>query len=101
MATQDADDYSPAERPRSPLMGGAILIGVYVAMYLAAAGVRYILTAPDAMASVAASSATEETARPARADMPADAMRMPLPARVDNARECTQGATSDIKCAYL
>ena len=28
MATQDADDYSPAERPRSPLMGGAILLGL-------------------------------------------------------------------------
>ncbi len=101
MATQDADDYSPREHPRSPMMGAAILLGFYVVVYLSVAGVKYVLTAPEAIASVAASSAAAETARPAPGGVPTDAMRVPSPARIDHARECTPGGASDIKCEYL
>ena len=83
------------------MMGAAILLGLYVAIYLAAAGVKYALTAPEAMADVAATSASTESAQPAPAGAPTDAMRVPLPARMDNARECTPVGASDIKCAYL
>ena len=43
-----------SERMRSPIAAAAILLGVYVAMYLAVAGIVHLLTPPDATARVPA-----------------------------------------------
>jgi hypothetical protein len=50
MATDDPRDDADGRRFRSPIRSGLILLGIYIAMYLAVGGVVHLLTSPDAAA---------------------------------------------------
>jgi hypothetical protein len=50
MATDNTSDDADSRRFRSPIRSGLILLGIYIAMYLAVGGVVHILTSPDAAA---------------------------------------------------
>ena len=48
VTTKDASDDAGTPRTRSPIAAGMTLLGIYIAMYLAVAGVIRVLTSPDA-----------------------------------------------------
>ena len=50
MRTKDSSDDVGAQRVRSPMAAGFLLLGVYIAMYLAVAGFIRLLTPADAVA---------------------------------------------------
>ena len=56
MATRDSRSDNDAQRMRSPLTQGAILLGVFVGMYLAVAGVVMMVPMLDAAAATALTS---------------------------------------------
>jgi hypothetical protein len=58
--TNNADDDAGIPRISSPIAAGIVLLGIYMAMYLAVAGVIHVLTSADA-----ASAASERSTVPA------------------------------------
>ena len=54
--------HDGSERLHSPLAAAAILLGIYVAMYLAVGGIVELLTPPEAAARVAVRSAPTDRA---------------------------------------
>ena len=48
--TNNAGDDAGTPRIRSPIAAGMVLLGIYIAMYLAVASVIHVLTLPDAAA---------------------------------------------------
>ena len=52
MAMKDQDHGDGSPRLRSPIQAAAVLLGIFVAMYLAVAGLLRIVTTPDAIAAV-------------------------------------------------
>ena len=50
VTTKDASDDAGTPCTRSPIAAGMTLLGIYIAMYLAVAGVTHVLTSPDAAA---------------------------------------------------
>ena len=71
MKTKDVSDDAGASRIRSPIAAGMTLLGIYIAMYLAVAGVIRVLTSPDAAAAAFASDSSMATASAATAPNPA------------------------------
>jgi len=88
----------------TPFRAAAILIGIYIAMYLAAAGIVHVLSEPNAAiassgamvppaAAVAPAPAVEE------ASPPRDAYGQPAESN-DTSRECRPSAGVDAKCVF-
>lgn len=53
MATTDPSHDAGSHRIRSPITAAAILLGIYIAMYLVVGGVVHVLASLDATAAVA------------------------------------------------
>ena len=71
VTTNNTGDDAGIPRIKSPIAAGMVLLGIYIAMYLAVAGVIHVLTSPDAatamapegsMAPASAASASNPTA---------------------------------------
>jgi hypothetical protein len=99
------DNESRFTRP--PGKAAAVLIGIYVAMYMATAGIVRVLTVHDAVATNAqyGSTAQPMNAGPA-ASTGGDAESLPMdtpapaPERMDNARECDRTRVIDSACLF-
>ena len=52
MAPRDQDPGDGSSRFKSPIQAAAVLFGIFVAMYLAVAGLLRVVTTPDAIAAV-------------------------------------------------
>jgi cysteine synthase len=52
VTTENSHDDARIERMRSLIVKGMILLGISIAMYLAAAGIVHVLTSPDAVATI-------------------------------------------------
>ena len=61
MATTDKAHDTGSLRNRSPLGQGAIVLGIYIAMYLTVAGVLHVVTAFEASSSASASALPANT----------------------------------------
>jgi hypothetical protein len=61
VTTKDANDDVGTRHVRSPIAAGLLSLGIYIAMYLAVAGVFHVLTPPDAVA-IAPNGASAATA---------------------------------------
>jgi len=91
-----------AGQPRSPLVSAAVLLGIFVAMYLAVGGVLHALglepghpALPDAAMVIAARSITTSTgAGDWHASKTSPAAEAPTAASPD----CRPGAAADIRC---
>jgi len=71
VTTNNTGGDAGISRIKSPIAAGMVLLGIYIAMYLAVAGVIHVLTSPDAatamapegsMAPASAASASNPTA---------------------------------------
>ncbi len=58
VATEDTNHGADYPRARSPIKTAAILLGIYIAMYLAVAGMVRVLTSPDALAATVPDTST-------------------------------------------
>ena len=54
MATEEKTRDAGSRLPRSPIAAAAVSLGIYVAMYLAVAGVVHILASPEPAAAAVA-----------------------------------------------
>jgi len=99
------DNASRFTRP--PGRAAVVLIGIYVAMYMAVAGIVRVLTVHEAVAANAqhGSMAQPMNAGPAASpagddeSSPADTPG-PAPERMDNARECDRTRVIDSACLF-
>jgi hypothetical protein len=48
VAAKDSSHDAASSRARTPIRAAAVLLGIYIAMYLAVAGIIHVLTSPDA-----------------------------------------------------
>jgi hypothetical protein len=62
VATKDTRHDGGSHRIRSPIAGAAVVLGIYIAMYLAVAGVVHVLALLDAAAAVAPDSSMAPSA---------------------------------------
>ena len=107
VAARGPSDGAGAHRPRSPIASAVILLGIYVAMYLAVAGIKHALTSPDTVVTLASSIST---AHPAAAAAPASPTAIgestqcgspPQAAEpAGNSRDCTPGVAIDSGRAF-
>jgi len=74
MTTKDSNDEAGAQRIGSPIAAGLLSLGIYIAMYLAVAGVVRVLTSADAVA-VAPNGAPAATA----SKLPIDTLNLASP----------------------
>jgi len=97
-------DYEP-RYTRPPGKAAVVLIGIYVAMYMAVAGIVRVLTVHEAVAANAQHGSTAQPMNAGPAASPAgDAeslpMHPPAPERLDNARECDRTRAIDSACLF-
>lgn len=59
--TQIPNDGAVSRGDAYPMAAGAMLLGIYVAMHLAVAGVLHLVSGPDAAAAVVRGSTAHET----------------------------------------
>ena len=52
MATKNRNHDAGSHRMRSPIKSAVVLLSIYIAMYLAVAGITHVLTSPDAAAAI-------------------------------------------------
>ena len=76
MRTKGSSDDVGAQRVRSPMATGFLLVGVYIAMYLAVAGFIRLLTPADAVA-VAPNGSTMPASVASESKPPVDTGNLP------------------------
>jgi hypothetical protein len=105
VAAKDTDHDAGCHRTRSTVKGAAILLGGYIAMYLAVVGIAHCLTSPDATAALAPNSSTAPPAAASTSASPANVGES-LPSDLlgqgseptNNFREGRPSAAIDSKC---
>jgi hypothetical protein len=97
------DDDSPYTRP--PGRAAVVLLGIYISMYMAAAGIVRVLTVHEATAAYAQDGSTAHPlhadllASPAgRVESPRSDAPAPASERMNGARECDRAAVIDSTC---
>jgi len=107
VATSDPSHDAGSAFIGSPIRAAAILLGIYIAMYLAVAGVVHVLAWPDAAAAVApdfslapaldavASNPPVSAGESPRRDSPGQGLE-----RTDTSRECTPSEAIDTQCVF-
>jgi hypothetical protein len=78
VTTNSAGDDAGIPRIKSPIAAGVVLLGIYIAMYLAVAGVIHVLTSPDA-AAVASERSTVPASTATASNQTAGAHDSPSP----------------------
>ena len=105
MATKDINHDADSHRARSPIKAAAVLLGIYIATYLAIAAEVHFLASPDAAATVAPDSSIAPSAA-ATASRPPVGVGESLESEwldqasewTDNSRACASNAAIDSKC---
>jgi hypothetical protein len=107
VATKDINHDADSHRARFPIKAAAVLLGIYIATYLAVAAEVHFLASPDAAAIVAADNSTAPSAAATASSPPVGAGESPLSEWLDRAsewtdtsRECAPSAAIDSKCTF-
>lgn len=107
MAPENTTDDADFKIARPPIKAAAILLGIFIGMYLAVAGIVRGLTLPDAIAAITLDSSMTPSADDAASTSPAGAVESPTREslgqgleRTDSARECKPSAAIDSACLY-
>ena len=106
MAAKDSSHDAASSRTRTPIRVAAVLLGIYIAMYLAVAGIIHALTSPDAAVafvpdgSMTPSAAGSPSPSPAGVgESPPSASLGQISARPGNTSECEPRGL-DSKCTF-
>ena len=107
MATKDINHDADSHRARSPIKAAAVLLGIYIATYLAVAAEVHFLAPPDASATVAPDSSTAPSAAATASSRPVGVGESPVSEQLDqaskwtdNSRACAPNAAIDSKCIF-
>ena len=106
MPTTDPNHDAGAERITSTIRAMAILFSVYIAAFVAVAGIVHVLTLHDALAAIAPASsmapaqAAASSPRSEVAESSPSDPRGNVQERTDSSRECKPSLGIDSNCIY-
>ena len=107
MATKDINHDADSHRARFPIKAAAVLLGIYIATYLAVAAEVHFLASPDAAAIVAPDSSIAPSAAATESRPPVGVGESPVSKQLDqasewtdNSRACAPNTPIDSKCIF-